>query len=202
MATAKPVNKNRSLGMLGFMLLLVGFAASYYFFLPQLTTARADLETAESQLAGVNQDIATLKQAQTQLTSVKADLVAKGVDFSTINSHFPLTESMPEMYIQMESLSRSANYVSNFEYSVSAPVLDPTTNRARIPVSVSVVGQYPQLKQLLANLQNLVRPVLISQGSISAYTNTDRPAGSYTMVLAGYSQIGGLSNSYSATPVK
>lgn len=200
--TAKQTNNSRSLGLLGIVLILIGLGGGYYFLMPQLTQARLDLVQAESKLAGVNQDIETLKAAKLQLTTAKADLVAKGVDFSTVTSHYPVTENMPDMYIQMESLSRSATYVNKFEYTVAPPVLDVTTQVTKIPVSVTAIGQYQDLKKLIANIQNLVRPVIISTASINAYTNNDQPSGSFTLVLAGYSLVGGLSSSFAVTPAK
>ena len=198
--TATPSNPNKTLSLLGIALLIAGFGGSYYFLVPKLQTARTDKATATSTEKGLVQDVATLQQAQRDLGSAQSALEAKGVDFAAIPSHIPPTEDLPNLYIQMENLVAVNQGVKKLEYQLAQPVTDPSGKGAKIGISITGIGSYTAIKGLIMMLENNIRPVIITQIGLSAYTAVDSqkdvPDGSYTVSISAYTLAQNLSSAY------
>jgi Tfp pilus assembly protein PilO len=161
------------------VVILAAFGSAYMYVIPQLTTARTALKTAQAKAEGVDADIQTLKSAQTALQAQVKALQAKGVDFTTFESVDPPTEDMPGLYIQFESIALKAKQIGLTvnDSTYSNPVVGPGGG-ARIPVNFSVTGQYENLRKFIDMAETNSRPLIITSLTISQATKTPAAGGS------------------------
>lgn len=203
MATKAPANPNQTVGAIGFLLLIASFALAYYTFVPQLISARTDEATAQAKLDGLNADIKTLESAKNDMGKAMDELRAKGVDFAAIRNNFPLTENMPDVYLQVEEVVKANPNVKKLDYQIGQPTVTPGVKGVKIPITLTATGAYGELKNLIIGLETNIRPFSFSQVGFSAYTGgteeKDIPVGSFVLALTGYTQTETLSASYATT---
>lgn len=206
MATKAPANPNQSVGLIAFFLIVGGFLATYYILAPQLTTARTKQAEAKAKLDGLNADIKTLETAKQDMGKAMDDLTAKGVDFSALRTNFPLTESIPDVYLQVEDVITLNPSLRKVDYQIGQPVLDLEGKGVRIPITMTATGTYGDLKNLLVSMETNIRPFILSQVSLATYTpsqdDRDIPSGAYVASLTGYTLSEKLSASYATTTSK
>lgn len=197
------VNPSKNVTMAGLLCLILAFAVSYFYLVPRLLEQRTSLAETEAKLAGLEQDVATLETAKANLQDAKADLETKGVDFTLVGTHYPKTENVPDLYLQMEEILGASPTLRSSAYQIGQPV-DTGTGQIRVPVTLTAIADYASLKQLLVQLQNNIRPLVLSQVNLSeakevvlsAQQRIQLPAGSYTMSVSGYAPAQVLSDAY------
>ncbi len=203
MATKAPANPNQTVGAIGFLLLIASFALVYYTFAPKLISARNEEATSQAKLDGLNADIKTLESAKNDMGKAMDELRAKGVDFATIRNNFPFTESMPDVYLQIEEVVKANPNLKKLDYQVGQPTVTTDVKGVKIPITMTATGAYGELKNLIIGLETNIRPFSLSQVGFSAYTSgadeKDIPAGSFVLTLTGYTQAESLSASYAST---
>jgi hypothetical protein len=200
MAAKTLANPNQSVGAIAFLLILASFALVYYVFAPQLVTARNEQATAQAKLDGLNTDIKTLETAKNDMGKAMDELTAKGVDFSTLRNNYPLTESMPDVYLQLEDVIRANPTLKKLDYQVGQPVAGIDKGGAKVSVTLTATGAYGELKNLLIGLETNIRPFILTQVGFVGYTPSadekDIPVGSYVLTLTGHTLTEKLSASY------
>lgn len=205
--TPKPANRNRSFLILGFLLIFVGAFAIYQFLSPQLAKARQDLMVEQTTLKGKEADVQALQAAKQQITTAKDIFSATyGVNFDKISNIYPAIEDMPGLYLQMEALMNQARDrgLDNPLYQLGTPVVEASDNAVRIPVGISVVGDYLTLKNYVYDLEHNLRPITIQ--TLNLAQGVDKalgvPDGQFTLNVAGYVRAETLSAAYSAAASK
>lgn len=202
----KQLSRNKSLTLIGVLLLLVGVGGTWQFLAPQLLQARDTLETEKAKLRGLESDVAALTTAKLQLEQTTASMrTERGVNFDRLPLVFPKTEDVPGLYLQLEALvSRAADGGLNNPrpvYQVSAPITDSTNGGVTIPVAVTAVGDYLSLKQFVSDLELNLRPLSIQ--TINLAQNLDRESGTasglFTLNVAAVVRAETLSPSYSSS---
>ena len=200
---AKSANPNQTLAMVSALLVVVGFGAIYFMFLPQLIEARNAQAIAEAKKIGLSNDIDGLTLAKANLSTEKASLEAKGAQMSNISAFFPQFEEVPNIYLQMESIISNNPNIKKFSYQVGQPSLD-IQNNAKTPITITGIAPYALLKGLIVTLQDNVRPLSITQLAFTQYKNDEKdptiPDGSYLLNLSAFVRSEKLSSSYSAAP--
>jgi Tfp pilus assembly protein PilO len=204
--TKSPSNPNQTLALLGVLLLVIGVGGAYYYFLPQLIDARTQEATTLAQKQGLEQDIQTLQQAQTDLGAAQVALQNQGVNFGQLQMHYPTYEEVPNLYLQMEALISGNPQIKNITYQIGQPVKE-SNEVVKIPMTVTGGGSYSDLKTFAEKLENSIRPLTliqlsfaISTGDTSDKTKVVVPAGDYILTATGYARAEKLSPSYSETP--
>lgn len=187
--------------MIGVMLLILGLGSVYEYLSPRLTVSRASLAKAQAQLQGVETDIQVLTTAKNQLDKAKADMENQvNVDFSRVPLVFPVYEDIPGLYLQYEALMQQAGKdgLQNASYQITAPTIDATDNTVHIPVTVSAVGKYSEVKQFILDLERNLRPLSISTVNLAQTLNatTGVPDGKFTVNVAGVIRAESLSKAY------
>lgn len=190
---------------LGVLLMIVSLAGVFEFLAPRLTDARANLASDQAKLKGLQSDVDVLTTAKNQLAQdEKALQDDRGVDFTKLPLIYPKTEDMPGLYLQLEALMQRglAEGVTSPSYQVTAPVLDATEGSVHIPVTISAIGQYAQLKTFIALLEQNLRPISIQTINLSQTLDKDKgtPSGLFTLNVAGIVRAESLSSAYSGTP--
>ncbi|CAN5178223.1 hypothetical protein BH11PAT4_BH11PAT4_3280 [soil metagenome] len=203
MAAKTLANPNQSVGAIAILLIMASFALVYYVFAPQLVTARNEQAAAQAKLDGLNTDIKTLETAKNDMGKAMDDLTAKGVDFATLRNNYPLTESMPDVYLQVEEVIRANPTLKKLDYQIGQPVVGVLGAGAHIPITLTATGTYGELKNLLIGLETNIRPFILTQIGFAGYTATtdekDIPAGAYVLTLTGHTLTEKLSASYAST---
>jgi Tfp pilus assembly protein PilO len=194
-------SKNQWVVFIGLLLLMLGVAGTYYYFLPDLQSHRELVVSTRAQSEGLDADIKTLTDARHQLDSAKATLIQKGVDFSKVAAAVPATESVPELYIQMEDLIKTAENTLGIvkpTYQISTPLVEGQ-NIAKVPVAVGASGTYPSLKAFITNLEHNIRPLTITSLSFTQPTNEapGSPDNIYTLTVTAFARSESLSPAYS-----
>jgi hypothetical protein len=204
MATKAPANPNQTIGAIAFLLLLGSFAAAWYMLAPNLTTARTEKAMAQAKLDGLNADIKTLETAKQEMGKAMDELTLKGVDFDSLRNNYPVTESVPDVYLQVEEVIRANPSLKKVDYQVGTPVTNTEGKGkgVKIPLTLTATAPYGEIKNLLVGLETNIRPFLLTQVGLSVYAGTDDkdvPAGSYVAVINGYTLTESLSASYATS---
>lgn len=197
-------SRNRTFMLAGLLLMIIGVGSVYVLLAPRLQAARGDLETAKAQLRGVETDIKVLTTAQNQLNQAKQVMhQEKGVDFTKLSLVYPNTEDVPGLYLQLEALMQqgSRNGMETPVYQVGVPVLDATEGSAHIPVTVSAVGTYTQIKQFVSDLELNLRPLSIQTLNLTQTFDQSKGTadGKYTINIATVVRAETLSKAYNGT---
>lgn len=166
MATYSRTSPAQIMSSIGIILILAGAAGSYFFLAPRLLVAEQAKNQAEAQLKSINREIAELTDDQAKLATLKTKLADQSIDIARIQLVLPLTEQLPSLYIQMESILATAPTLVNPTYQLGAPVKGDVFG-ADIPITFSAGGTYPQLKDLLTKFEQNIRPISFTQLSIS-----------------------------------
>lgn len=204
MADPKAPNPARSLVLVGLLFLIAGIGGAYMLLLPNLQAKRTDLAAAEAELAGLKQDVQTLETAERNLASAKAELEARNVNFARLSVHYPRTEEVPNIYLQIEEIIQTNPGARNVMYSVGQPV-ETGTGQARVPVTLTTSGEYSAMKEFLNQLQHNIRPFVLTQVVMAEATHAlasdgrtqvTLPPGSYSMNVTGYVASETLSPAY------
>src|ERR1044072_6767868 len=133
----EPRNPNQSLLLIAVVLLLLGVGSLYFYFLPNLKTARQQAAQSQAKDQGLQTDIATLQSAQNELDLARQSLQSRGIDLDKLSSVYPQYEDIPTLYIQMEYLMGATQGISSATYQISAPTTDQTGARVRVCVSAT-----------------------------------------------------------------
>jgi len=198
---AKPRNPNQSTLLIGVLLLLISVVGVYQFFAPQLRATRTTLAQRQAELKGKEDDIAALTQAKEQILAARTAFTQTyGLDFDKLTNTYPLTEDMPGLYLQFESLMTQARDlgITNPLYQIGVPQLDTTDNAVRIPVGVSAIGNYLTLKDFVGKLEHNLRPLSIQSINFAQGLDKDKgtPSGQFTMNMSGFVRAEGISSAF------
>ena len=169
MATYSRISPGQLISSIGAILILAAGAGSYFFLAPRLQVAQNAQNQAEANLKAVNGEISELKDDQVKLQALKRKLADQDIDITRIQLVLPVTEQLPSLYIQMESILGMSPGLVNPTYTLGNPVKGLVFG-ADIPVTFSAGGTYPQLKELLTKLEQNIRPISFTQISISTST--------------------------------
>jgi|GEM_PF-3827037 len=203
----QPSSPNQNVILTGVLLLLVGFASIYYFFMPQLITARTNQAAAQATKDGLISDIATLQKATTDIGAAEFTLSSQGVNFGLMSQYFPTYEDVPNLYLQMENLIQSNPKAYGVTYQIGTPLANTSAEGSgiNVPIVITAIGQYTDLESFIINLQTATRPLSFTEVSFTQYTPSvsDKnavpvPAGSYSLSLTGYVRAEKLSASYAS----
>src|ERR1044072_3719008 len=130
----EPRNPNQSLLLIAVVLLLLGVGSLYFYFLPNLKTARQQAAQSQAKDQGLQTDIATLQSAQNELDLARQSLQSRGIDLDKLSSVYPQYEDIPTLYIQMDCWVGISEVFSSNPKKFGPP---PTAKAgARVPVSV------------------------------------------------------------------
>jgi Tfp pilus assembly protein PilO len=165
MATTTRGSISQNITLIGIFLIFAGVALSYQFFIPSLKKSRQALTALKAQEKGINQDITDLGKVNAQLTNGKKQLESEGITFDQIDNVVPLTENVPQLYIQMEHLMRDPN-IQVPAYTLSTPVKQ-ADGSVNIAVTVQAYGTYAGIKAFIANLEHNERPISLTSIAIS-----------------------------------
>ncbi len=211
-------NPTQQTTLIGVLFVFLGFTLVYYMLSPNLIAARTEYETQTAKLRGFEQDVTTLTAARAQLEGAKSDLVAAGVDLNKADVVVPKTESIPDLYLQLEDLvARTKFYVSDATYLIGVPSSTQTEtglNEVVVPVTFNFVASYAGIKALIQEMQLNTRPLSITQISMNeigapksttpaapgAVQEKSYPDGSFTVSLSAYVRAESLSAAYGGEP--
>ena len=194
----------------------MGVGGTYYYLLPQLTQERLATEQLRSKDTGLTADVAALGVVKSRLAQEKGQLATEGVDFTQITEVLPVTEEMPNVYLQMENLVSNPQGVQGVAYKVSQPIdrvtADPSvatpvslngsnqTLTASIPLTVQAVGKYADLKIFIQRLELNIRPITLTSVTFKAGTkdSTAVPDGMYSLDVQAFIRASKLSAAFAA----
>lgn len=157
--THQPKSINSTATSIGILLILVSFAAIILFQVPALKTARVAKAEQEAIHNSKLVEINKLTAAQASLSAKENQLRSLGVNPETLALVIPTQEDVPSLYLQMESQLKNVGNLQGVKYQIGKPVIDPVDGLAKIPLTLSASGGYAQLKVLIKNLENNIRPV-------------------------------------------
>lgn len=198
-------SSNSDLIMLGIFLLIIGIGGSYKFLIPSLISTKGENQKLTATSSGLQQDIANLKAAQSSLNIAQKNLAAEGVNLSLINQVIPSNEEIPWLYLQMEYLMKNAPNLTDPIYKIGTPVIDKVGGEGQVPISVSATGKYGDLKTFITQLENNIRPIVITSINFAQpqLNPTDSKStslvGQYYLTAVGYVISQGLSAAYVST---
>jgi Tfp pilus assembly protein PilO len=206
---------NQNLVAVGIVLILASLGVCYGFLVPGLLAARTNEAKSHASLVAVQTQIDSLNAAGALVNASNSQLASEGLSFGYLQQVLPVTEDLPGLYIQMESVvAQSSATVGGITYQFGTPIADPLTG-AKIPITVSGNGDYPDLKTFIGRFENNVRPVTFDQlsftvatatapgssGSTPAPATTTAPTakGPVTVTATGYVTALGLSSAFATT---
>jgi Tfp pilus assembly protein PilO len=203
---SKSTNKsslNQILTLLAGVIVAVSFYGSYQFLLPQLAKDREQVAVEQASLSGLTTDVANLNSAQAQLNDAVTVLRQSGVNVDAAHNVVPLTEDMPSLYIQMESVINRMPSLSKRSYQLSNPTKD-VDGSVKIPLTISAAGSYKDLKTFLESFEQNIRPASFSSIAFTPFLVTadaktpDKLAsnGLFTLNAVGAIRAQGLSDAY------
>ena len=148
----------------------------------EISKAEEDLATAQGQEQSLRAQLKSLQDAQAEAPKTRRQIQA-------LENEVPPTADLPALIrLLREAADRAA--VDLFQFSPSAPTLDPSGTFSTIATSVNVTGSYFALDEFLFRLESLPRAakvtnVSVSPGAASATTGTTTTttASSLTMQL-------------------
>jgi Tfp pilus assembly protein PilO len=195
-----PASPSQTMQIVGIILLMASIVATYLYTVPNLQKANEEYANSTATLADLNTVVDGTKAGKAKLDGAKRLLSGKGITVDFLHAIMPPTEDIPGVYLEMENVANTVGGVTNFTYQVGVPIADAKAG-VKIPISVSAKGSYPNLKQLLARLETLERPLSFS--SISLATSI-RPedAGAISLTASGAMRAHALSDAYSLIPSK
>jgi Tfp pilus assembly protein PilO len=115
----------------------------------QVNDAQDTLDTTKSQNAGLQSELAALRQAQAEAPKNKAII-------SDVATQIPPTADLPGLVLLLENAASRAGIILS-TMTPSTPVFDPSTGLSAITVSYTVSGTYFALTEYLYNLETLPR---------------------------------------------
>jgi len=160
--------------------------AVFFLVLPKsadISKAKEDLATAQQQESSLRVQLQALQEAEQAAPQTKHEI-------EKVETQVPPTADLPALIrLLREAADRAA--VDLFQFSPSAPTLDPGGNFSTIATSVNVTGSYFALDEFLFRLESLPRAakvtnVTIAPGaaaSTSSTTTTTSTAGALSMQL-------------------
>jgi Tfp pilus assembly protein PilO len=146
--------------------------AVFFLVLPKsadISKAKEDLATAQQQESSLRVQLQALQEAQQEAPQTKREI-------QKVETQVPPTADLPALIrLLREAADRAA--VDLFQFSPSAPTLDPSGTFSTIATSVNVTGSYFSLDEFLFRLESLPRAakvtnVTVSPGGETATTGT------------------------------
>lgn len=205
MALRQSGSSTQTFSILAALFLLVGLLGTYQFLLPRLKEANTALAESKAKNEGIQNDIATLEDAQTRMDAAKTALQSKGLDFNKLSAIYPHYEELPNLYIQMEYLTTVVPDVTA-SYQINPPTSDGPGN-TKVPISINATGTYANLKTFLARLEDNLRPITFTSIGFAQAPDKDKDgkpipgaASKLTMNASGYVRADQISPAY--TPKK
>jgi Tfp pilus assembly protein PilO len=180
------VNDRRTPILVGVGAVILVVLAVFFLVLPKsadISKAKEDLATAQQQESSLRVQLQALQEAEQAAPQTKHEI-------EKVETQVPPTADLPALIrLLREAADRAA--VDLFQFSPSAPTLDPGGNFSTIATSVNVTGSYFALDEFLFRLESLPRAakvtnVTIAPGaaaSTSSTTTTTSTAGALSMQL-------------------
>jgi Tfp pilus assembly protein PilO len=140
--------------VIGLLLLFLVFPK-----LHQVSDARKELETAQSQQTVLEAQKAALEVAKSQAPQARRTI-------ASVNNQIPETADEPGIINLLNNAAISAG-IDIVSLSPGTPTFDPTKNLSTIPVAVSVTGTYFEIAQYLYDIETLPRAAVTTTMSLS-----------------------------------
>lgn len=183
---------------LGILLILSSFGYMYFLGVPALKAAKQDKEMKTAQHEAKQAEITQLQSAQSKLTQKEQELTSAGISPAALQSILPLSEEVPSLYLQMETIVKQATTLSNITYQIGKPIQDPIDGIAKVPLTISANGSYANLKNFLKTLENNTRPASLTSITLNQSGDPTKPQDSKLMSLSasGYFSAQTISAAY------
>jgi Tfp pilus assembly protein PilO len=179
------VNDRRTPILVGVGAVILVLLAVFFLVLPKsadISKTKEDLATAQQQESSLRVQLQALQEAEQAAPQTKHEI-------EKVETQVPPTADLPALIrLLREAADRAA--VDLFQFSPSAPTLDPGGTFSTIATSVNVTGSYFALDEFLFRLESLPRAakvtnVTIAPGAASSTssTTTTSTAGALSMQL-------------------
>jgi Tfp pilus assembly protein PilO len=116
-----------------------------------------EIKTSKILLAGLNQKLRSVRQAESQLKNVEDRLMNAKMDLDVVKAHFVHRKNLADIIKKIRRVSENFNlYVTDF-----SPVIDSFLENKEdgiikiLPVAVTIKGRYLQIGKFLENFDNL-----------------------------------------------
>ena len=168
--------KGNSVGAISVLMLLVTVIGLIYYTWPkvaELKQAKADLAQAEADVTAGKEYIAKVQSAARKITEIAPQI-------ELLNIAMPKAPDVPEALVQINDIV-NAN-------SLTITGLTPSVSEdGNVNFTLTVTGDYPKLKQSLADIENNLRPLKVVNISVNVNKDSESQAetfgGSYEVTL-------------------
>jgi Tfp pilus assembly protein PilO len=179
------VNDRRTPILVGVGAVILVVLAVFFLVLPKsadISKAKEDLATAQQQESSLRVQLQALQEAEQAAPQTKHEI-------EKVETQVPPTADLPALIrLLREAADRAA--VDLFQFSPSAPTLDPGGTFSTIATSVNVTGSYFALDEFLFRLESLPRAAKVTNVTIApgaaastSSTTTTSTAGALSMQL-------------------
>lgn len=152
----------------------------------------SQLKTKHQELQQKQLELSQLEQKRTELTSVANQMETYKTDAELLKIAYPTDEAAVEALIQTETITQRAG--------VKTGNLAPGAGQAgKLIINLNTTSNYDSFIKLLSELQNNLRPVLVSSISLSAGAES-KPDELNGAVVANFVYQGGGSGAAAANP--
>jgi Tfp pilus assembly protein PilO len=180
------VNDRRTPILVGVGAVILVVLAVFFLVLPKsadISKTKEDLATAQQQESSLRVQLQALQEAQQAAPQTKREI-------EKVETQVPPTADLPALIrLLREAADRAA--VDLFQFSPSAPTLDPGGTFSTVATAVNVTGSYFALDDFLFRLESLPRAAKVTNVTIapgaaassSSTTTTTSTAGALSMQL-------------------